>query len=33
MDIARLFDFPLCLGIPERESEQFLEGLDYSVKI
>ena len=32
MDIARLFDCPLCLGIPEREREQFLEGLDYSVK-
>lgn len=32
MDIARLFDCPLCTGIPEREREQFIEGFDYSVK-
>ena len=32
MDIARLFDCPLCTGIPEREREQFMEGFDYSVK-
>ena len=32
MDIARLFDCPLCMGIPEREREQFMEGFDYSVK-
>ena len=32
MDIARLFDCPLCTGISEREREQFIEGFDYSVK-
>ena len=32
MDIARLFDCPLCTGIPERERERFMEGFDYSVK-
>ena len=32
MDIAQLFESPLCMGIPEREREQFIEGFDYSVK-
>ena len=32
MDIVQLFECPLCMGIPEREREQFIEGFDYSVK-
>lgn len=32
MAIARFFDCPLCIGIPEGERERFLEGFDYTVR-